>query len=206
MAVVGIDKLTGLLDRKEFESHFFHEVTRALRYRRPLTLLIIEVDFEHFDAEHNLRANMSYTVFKQLGPIIRRQLRTVDFGGRFSGDLFAVLLPETGADGANVAGERIRKVVEEYEFLGEDLTTRFRVALNVGMAAFPQHGIAAEEVLASAHRALAIARREGGNKAIFYPETLYDAEVVYRDMSPGRSLDMPPSEGGGAATGSAGEG
>lgn len=188
-----IDRLTGLFVKKEFEVRLSHEVPRALRYRRPLTLLIVEVDFEHFEKERNLRATMSYTIFKQLGPIIHRQLRTVDYGGRISGDLFAALLPETGAEGAVVAGERLRKMVEDYEFLGEDLGTRVRVAINVGMASFPEHGLNVEELTSSAHRALAHARREGGNRAVLYPEKLYDADEVFRDLSPGRLLDTPAS-------------
>ena len=184
-----IDRLTGLFVKKEFELRLSHEVPRALRYRRPLTLLIVEVDFEHFEKERNLRSTMSYTIFKQLGPILYRQLRTVDYGGRISGDLFAAVLPETAAEGAVVAGERLRQTVEDYEFLGEDLETRIRVALNVGMASFPEHGLNVEELTSSAHRALAHARREGGNRAVLYPEKLYDADEVFRDLRPGRLLE-----------------
>jgi len=124
-----MDKLTGLLAKKEFEEQLQHEVQRAMRYRRPLTLLIAEVDFEHFEAELNIRTSMPYTILKQVGAIIQKHLRTVDMAGRVAGETFAMMLPETPLDGAKVAAERLRMSVESHEFLGDNVERRLRMAI-----------------------------------------------------------------------------
>lgn len=195
MAAVSTDKLTGLLLEKEFADRLSIEVQRALRYRRPLTLLLAEVAFEQFQPDRNLRWSMPYTIYKQLGPLINRQLRKVDMAGRIGGDMFAILLPETGLSGSFVAGDRIRKAVEIYEFLGDDTTSRVKVALNVGVATFPDHGLTGEELLSTAQRALLMVRRDGGNKAQVYPERIHDPVEVFRTLAPpyhGSDEQSPP--------------
>jgi len=192
---ISIDKLTGLLVQKEFEERLTHEVQRAMRYRRPLTLLLIEVAFDYYGSEHNLRADLSYTIYKQLGALLIRQMRKVDFAGRIGGDMFALLLPETPLAGAFVAGDRIRKTVEDHDFLGDAVSQRVKVALNIGVAAFPDHGTTSDELMATAQKALQMARRDGGNKCVVYPEILHPPAEVFRTMAPPNSADRPPSSG-----------
>lgn len=188
------DKLTGLLVKKEFESRLVHEVQRAKRYQRPLTLLMIEVDWEFFEKEVNIRASMPYTIFKQLGPIILRKLRTVDFAGRIAGETFSAMLPETPLAGAFIAADRLREAVEHYEFIGDDLERRFRVAVNIGVASFPEHGKDAEELTNTANKALSMCRAQGGNKTVVYPEVLYQAsEVFWTPPAPYTDTDTPPA-------------
>jgi len=164
-----------------------------MRYRRPLTVLLIEVDFEHFSPGQNVKWGMAYTIYKQLGPLFMRQLRKVDLAARMGGEQFALLLPETGLAGAQIAGERIRKAVETHEFIGEDVSSRVRVAINVGMATFPDHGTGSDELMATAQKALLLARRDGGNLALVYPERLHDPEVVFRTLAPPNAAAGSPS-------------
>ena len=190
------DKLTGLLIKKEFESRLVHEVQRAKRYQRPLTLMVIEVDWEHFEKDINIRAAMPYTIFKQLGPIITRKLRTVDFAGRIAGETFSAMLPETPLSGAFIAADRLREAVEHYEFIGDDLERRLRVAVNIGVASFPEHGKDAEELTSTAHKALGMCRAQGGNKTIVYPEELYKASEVFWFPPVAQEESAPPSAEG----------
>jgi diguanylate cyclase (GGDEF)-like protein len=189
-----IDKLTGLLVKSEFQDRLTHEVQRAKRYQRPLTLLVIEVDWTFFEKEINIRASMPYTIFKQLGPIITRQLRTVDFAGRIAGETFSAMLPETPLSGAFVAADRLRSAVESYEFIGDDAEGRLRVAINVGVASFPEHGRDAEELAATANKALSMCRTEGGNKAVVFPQELYKASEVFW-TPPGTSFQLADAGG-----------
>lgn len=189
------DKLTGLLLKKEYETRLLHEVQRAMRYRRPLTLMVMEIEWGFFEKEVNLRTAMPYTIFKQLGPLILRQLRTVDFAGRITGEIFSAMMPETPLAGAFIAADRLRQAVEEYEFIGDNLERRFRVALNVGVASFPEHGINSDELMGSANKALLMARRDGGNKTSVYPEELYKASDVFRPRPGAPDAGMPASGG-----------
>jgi diguanylate cyclase (GGDEF)-like protein len=200
------DKLTGLLLKKEFEFRLLHEVQRAMRYRRPLTLMVMEVDFGFFEKEINIRASMPYTIFKQLGPIILKQLRTVDFAGRIAGETFSAMMPETPLGGAFVAADRLRQAVEGYEFIGDNLDRRLKVALNIGVASFPEHGTSSDELMSSANKALLIARRDGGNKTIVYPQVLYQASEVFKPLPGAFGAGAPPSAGEEAAPAPVAEG
>lgn len=186
------DKLTGLLIKKEYEVRLLHEVERAMRYRRPLTLMVMEIDWGYFEKDINIRVAMPYTIFKQFGPLLQRQLRTVDFAGRISGELFSSIMPETPLSGAFVAADRLRQAVEGYDFIGDNLERRFKVALNVGVASFPEHGISSDELMSSAHKALLMARRDGGNKTVVYPQEIYNATDVFQPL-PGAPPGAPPA-------------
>jgi len=155
-----------------------------MRYRRPLTLLLLDVDFDFFKPEHNVRWGLAYAVYKQLGPLLLKRLRTVDMAGRIGGDTFAVMLPETGLSGAFIAGDRLLKAVEAHQFLGETPETIVRVALSVGVATFPDHGTSGSELLASAQKALQLARRDGSNQTVVYPDRLHEAAEVFRARMP----------------------
>ncbi len=180
MITPNIDKLTGLYTQKYFEERLKEELARSRRYKRPLTLLMFEIDYEHFMPEYNVRWAMVYTILKQFGSLLLSQLRNVDIAGRYGGEMFTIMLPETPLEGGKTAAERIRKVVEEHSFLGDNIVKRVKIALNGGVASFPIHGKTPEELLSSAHQGLLMARNQGGNKVVVCPITLYDetGEVI----------------------------
>ena len=169
-----LDKLTGLYTQKYFNLRLEEELARTRRYKRPLTLIFFEINYNYFMPEYNIRWAMVYTILKQFGALLLRQLRNVDIAGRYGGEMFSVLLPETPIDGGEIASERIRKRVEEHTFLGDNVVKEVRLAINGGMATSPIHGKSIKEMIASAHQALLIARNEGGNKVITCPNILYD--------------------------------
>lgn len=169
-----LDKLTGLYTQKYFNLRLEEELARTRRYKRPLTLIFFEINYNYFMPEYNIRWAMVYTILKQFGALLLRQLRNVDIAGRYGGEMFSVLLPETPIEGGEIASERIRKKVEEHTFLGDNVVKEVRLAINGGMATSPLHGKSIKEMIASAHQALLIARNEGGNKVITCPNILYD--------------------------------
>lgn len=178
MIIENVDKLTGLYIQKYFEKRFQEELARTNRYKRPLTLVLFEINYNYFDSEFNVRWAMVYTILKQFGALLLRQLRNVDIAGRYGGDKFAVLLPETSIEGGKVAAERIRKMVAEYSFIGDNLTKEVRIAVNGGIATYPVHGKTVQELLSSAHQGLLIARKDGGNKIVECPQKIYNQEGV----------------------------
>lgn len=174
--ISNIDKLTGLYVKKYFVKRLEEELARTRRYKRPLTLILFEVNYNYFMPDYNIRWAMVYTILKQFGALLLRQLRNVDIAGRYGGEMFSVLLPETPLPGGKIAAERIRKKVEDHTFMGDAMVKEVRLAVNCGAAGFPIHGKNSQELFSSAHQGLLIARNEGGNKVVMCPHELYDDE------------------------------
>ncbi len=101
-----IDRLTGLYARSFFEKCLYRELRTAFRSRQVLSLLMIDVDrlkrindlFGHLAGDQAL---------EMIGSVLRQATRTTDICGRYGGDEFVALLPQTGAEGARVVGQRI---------------------------------------------------------------------------------------------------
>lgn len=167
------DKLTGLYNPKHFNARIEEELARAARYKRPLTLILFEINFNYFIKEYDIRWGMSYTLFKQFGALINKLYRNVDLAGRYRGEYFAVMLPETPEEGAVIAAERLRKAVEEHVFLGDEKLPEVKIALNIGVAIFPKHGKNTTELLTSAQQALLISKEKGGNIVTTSDRVLY---------------------------------
>lgn len=104
--LANIDALTGLANRRYFLECYGIEFERALRYRRPLSVAMLDIDhFKRVNDSHGHDAGDK--VLRALSEIIVRELRTVDRVGRWGGEEFAICLTETGIDGAKQACERL---------------------------------------------------------------------------------------------------
>jgi diguanylate cyclase (GGDEF)-like protein len=107
-----VDALTGLANRRGFDERLDEEIARAVRFGHPLSLLMIDIDdfkaindrLGHAAGDHTLET---------LSGVIVRSIRTIDIAGRFGGEEFVVVLPETPLDGAVIVAERIREGIQE---------------------------------------------------------------------------------------------
>lgn len=159
-----VDKLTGLYNKKYFEKRLINELQRAQRYKRPLSLLFFEIDYNYFIKDYDVKWGVSYSILKQFGALILKIYRNVDLAGRYEGEMFIAILPETPLEGAEIAGERLRKAVEEHTFMGDSHAPQIKIALNVGVVSYPKNGINIEELVSAAQEALLEARKQGSNK------------------------------------------
>ncbi len=106
------DPLTGLANRPAFFHRLAIEWERAIRYRRPLGVLVIDLDgFKHVNDTRGHAAGDE--VLRQVGASLARRLRGPDLAARLGGDEFVVLAPETPASGLARLAEVVRGVVEE---------------------------------------------------------------------------------------------
>jgi two-component system, cell cycle response regulator len=176
MAIEYTDKLSGLFIQEYFEDRLEEELSRIVRYDRPLTLLFMQINYKHYMPEINVRWGMVYTIIKQFGALLLKHLRNVDLAGRYCGENFMVMLPETSIEGGKVLAERLRKVVSEHRFIGETPSRDIRVALDCGIATCPIHGKNASELINSGKLALERAQNWGGNLVVVCPLQLYDLE------------------------------
>lgn len=155
-----LDAKTGLANTRHFHEVFASELARAARYRRPLAVIVADLD--HFREVNNTHGHLAGDdVLRGIAEVFRENVRDMDTAARFGGEELCVLLPETrGRDAVEVA-ERIRDAVERRE-LDADGTT-LRVTLSLGVAAFPDDGATATDLLRCADEALYRAKAEGRN-------------------------------------------
>ena len=157
------DGLTGLINHREFQSLLKDELTRAVRYNDPLSLVIGDIDFFK-------KINDTYghqfgdTVLKEVSARLRENLREgVDLVARYGGEEFALVLVKTDARKAMETVERIRQNIERFHFRsphGIDL----HVTMSFGVAVYMQHAKQLDMLIHKADKALYRAKENGRNR------------------------------------------
>jgi diguanylate cyclase (GGDEF)-like protein len=152
------DALTGLGNYRFFQSTLTREVERAVRFQRPLALLMLDLDrFKEVNDIHGHQ--VGNLVLTEVADRVRGEVREVDVVARYGGEEFVVVLPETERDGAGHTAERICAAVRSrpFEVAGLSLV----VTVSIGAAVFPGHGDASATLIRSADDALYAAKSGG---------------------------------------------
>jgi two-component system cell cycle response regulator len=155
------DALTLCLNRRALIDVLERELDRARRYNLVLTILMVDLD--HFKWINDTMGHLvGDTVLRQLGDILRREVRSVDAVARYGGEEFVIVLPETAVHGAMIFAERMRQRISQFPF-GEG-GNPLRVTVSIGVASFPDQRISSPETfLALADSALYRAKADGRN-------------------------------------------
>ncbi len=155
------DPLTGCLNRRALVDRLDRELDRANRYEFPVTILMIDLD--RFKTVNDTRGHLvGDAVLRQLGELLRGEVRSVDLVARYGGEEFVVLLPNTATDGGLSFAERLRIRVEQHDFATG--LAPLAVTVSIGVATYPANpGQTVEELLAAADQALYRAKHEGRN-------------------------------------------
>lgn len=125
------DGLTGILNRKGFQSFFQKEFHRAKRYRRSLSLVMIDVD--HFKmVNDSLGHQAGDFVLRELAGCLSNAIRQADIVSRYGGDEFAILLPDTDRKQAEMLLKRVLLDVEKHSFEWE--TNKIKVKISYGIS------------------------------------------------------------------------
>ncbi len=157
------DGLTGLFNHRRFQEALNAELIRAERHKRPLSVLMIDVDF--FKKINDAMGHPAGDeLLRRLAEILGRDLRQSDLIARYGGEEFTVLLPETTKSEAVMVGERMRAAVEAGANLGTAL--KQKVTVSLGVATYPEDGTTAEGVLEAADQAMYVAKRQGRNRVV----------------------------------------
>ncbi|HEX8394909.1 MAG TPA: sensor domain-containing diguanylate cyclase [Longimicrobium sp.] len=155
-----IDPLTGCHNRRGFDEILEREMSRAQRYGRPLSLVLLDIDrfksinddFGHEVGDHALQ---------RIGRAVRHAFRSTDSACRYGGEEFALIFPETARDEATRLAEKMRVLVEQLPPTAEvprALTASF------GVAAFPDDAATIPDLIRAADRALYQAKTRGRNR------------------------------------------
>jgi len=159
------DDLTGLFTRRYILANLEMELERVNLNQGRMAFVMIDVDhFKRFNDQHGHLAGDQ--ILRQAAAVIHSGIREVDIAGRFGGEEFCVILPNTGLDGAKLTAERIRRAVKEtvVRAFGKE----FSVTVSLGAALFPEHGRTAEELVDHADQALYKAKHEGRDRVCVF--------------------------------------
>jgi diguanylate cyclase (GGDEF)-like protein len=151
------DELTSLYNYRFLLQRLDEEIERAKRYSRSLSLLMIDTDdFKRF--------NDTYGHIADVGAALRTAVREIDVVCRYGGEEFAVVLPETDAEGAFVVAEKVREAVAAHSFADGKGNRGVRVTVSIGLATFPSAAADREELLRQADDALYQAKHLGRDR------------------------------------------
>ncbi len=155
------DDLTQLYNSRYLNQVLRREAKRASRSGRPLSLLFLDLDgFKAINDNHGHQAGSRALV--EAAAVIRRCARETDIAARFGGDEFAIVLPDTGSEGASAVGDRVRERLAAHPFLeGNGLIVR--LTASVGVATLPDVAASAEELVRAADMAMYQVKESGKN-------------------------------------------
>jgi diguanylate cyclase (GGDEF)-like protein len=155
------DDLTQLYNSRYLSQVLRRETKRASRSGRPLSLLFIDLDgFKGINDTHGHLYGSRALV--EAASVIRQSARETDVVARFGGDEFALILPDTGSDGAVSVGERICERISEFHFLTTD-GLDIHLTVSVGVATLPDVAASAEGLVQAADEAMYHVKEHGKN-------------------------------------------
>lgn len=159
------DRMTGLLNRGYFDERVLSEVSRASRYNRPLTLVMMDIDhFKTFNDSHGHAAGDE--ALRVLASVMRASFRQSDITARYGGEEFVVILPETDMTTAAEKVEKLRQLIENTPIPVPGQVVQERLTISAGLACFPEDGPAVAQILETADRRLFAAKRQGRNRIV----------------------------------------
>ena len=159
------DDLTGLLNKRSFNTMLIKAAKLAMRYSQPLSSMVIDADnLKGINDKFGHKAGDRLIIM--LGEIIHDCLRTSDIIARYGGDEFVVLLPQASSDKAIEAGNRIRLAVQNSSIDVEG--NRINSTVSIGISSYPVDALNINEILEKADKSLYQSKKAGRNLVSHY--------------------------------------
>lgn len=153
------DVLTGLPNHRAIQDTLNRMVAQAGRSKAHLAAVLFDLD--HFKQVNDVHGHaQGDSVLAAVGAAVKDALRESDFAGRYGGEEFVLLLPDTDKDGAAIVAEKLRVVIESLQIEGFSDS----VSASFGIAVLPDDAVTGEQLLRSADRALYAAKNAGRNR------------------------------------------
>ena len=160
-----VDSLTSLFNRGYVDDRLAIELSRAKRHTQPLAIAMIDVDrFKLFNDTHGHAAGDF--ALRTIAELLRQSLRQSDTVGRYGGEEFVVIMPETDLATAEHKLDSLRQIISDTPIHLPGHDREVHVAFSAGVAGFPQDGTDEAELLATADERLFQAKRTGRNRVV----------------------------------------
>lgn len=175
------DLLTQVSNRGTILSHLFTEADRAVRHGRPLSVAFVDLD--HFKAINDTHGHqVGDVVLRGVAGLFATSLRQSDVVGRYGGEEFMVVLPETGPEEAAQVAEKLRLLVQRHRFVVGPAQT-LNVTISIGIAGGQGRTLRAESLVRDADNAMYSAKSLGRNQTYVFAEPDDDARVPSAPIS-----------------------
>ena len=161
------DGLTGLLNRRHWENCVEHEFARHMRYETPVSLVMFDID--HFKSVNDQYGHqIGDEVIREVARVTRNLARETDYAGRYGGEEFVVLLPDTSLSGAGQFAERLRLAISKLSVDHEGKPLQFTVSL--GVACLDNKMNSHADLIERADKALYQSKENGRNQTTVYQD------------------------------------
>jgi diguanylate cyclase (GGDEF)-like protein len=159
------DKLTDLYNRRYFMDILKREIVRCNESKSFLTTAMIDIDdFKHYnDTNGHIKGD---TLLKNISNILKKEVRSTDIVGRYGGEEFIIIFPDTRNDKALEIIENIRKNIESYDFEGKELQPMGKVTISAGLITSLDRSLTDKDLIELADKALYEAKTSGKNRVI----------------------------------------
>ena len=169
------DLLTGIANRQALLGELDAEIERAHRYTRPLAVAFVDID--HFKSVNDTYGHHAGDlVLRRVASVLSSNVRTTDLVGRYGGEEFMLLLPETGADEAAALAEKLRLLVM-HERIAIETDQRIDVTISIGIAGGTGTQVRSDTIIRDADAAMYSAKNLGRNQTYLFAEPDEDARV-----------------------------
>jgi diguanylate cyclase (GGDEF)-like protein len=156
------DGLTGLYNHRFLQEALIHELARADRLKKPLSIVMVDVDaFKRFNDVHGHQAGDA--VLRRIGELLLGRVRKSDLVARYGGEEFVVLLPEADAENGLKIAEALRKNIAAHPFPGRETQPHQILTASFGLSVYPEAGSTPAQLIQLADQAMYQAKRAGGN-------------------------------------------
>ncbi len=162
------DPLTGLMNRRTMDVVFLREFERSLRYGRPLSVMMVDID--HFKSINDTYGHATGDeVLKIMAGILKSKIRVHDMVARYGGEEFALILPETEEDGAFLLSQRLMNAIRSYAFPTEK--GELKLTASIGIAQWKEKNESLSGLIEKADQALYDAKRRGRDRVVIHGES-----------------------------------
>jgi len=156
-----LDRMSNLYVHHYFKNQLHTEFLRAKRYKKPLSLLMLDID--HFKNVNDTYGHQKGDlVIKDIAKIIRAGIREIDIAARYGGEEFAVIFPETGIESSITVAERLRETIEKHHFISHKAPVH--ITSSFGIACIRKDVTSPSQLLEMADQALYRSKENGRNQ------------------------------------------